>query len=224
MSECRMCCFFCNLSCNFSSLERVRKTNSGIPVWVCFEPLAGSRVKTFHRNFWKQQMPCFCPTTNKTLVHHDVGIEDLTRLGINAAGTNCKTHVRICPENEVVPRIFRIFFHVRSRRGVLLIHLDCIDDSYLFIRLVPLEHAVPNPSAISDWNRVLQVKHDWLFWWTHLQLWISLLKMPPCYVPNPWIIVRWISNIFVCTREIPDTVICNARLIPGVFWNGANGI
>ena len=177
------------------------------------EPLDGLGSEALHLGVRDLSIPGVHPAADEALVHDDVGVEDLTGLGMDAAGTDRETHVRVGPADEVVPSVLGILVHVGLGGRILLVDDDGVVETDFLKRVVPLQDGVADPAAVADRNRVLDVEHDRLLRRADLQLGIGLLQMPAIDVSLPGGVGTRISDVLHTRREVADSIVGESRLV-----------
>ena len=108
--------------------------------------------------------------------------------------------------------------------GVLLVDLDGVDKPDLFEGLVPLQHPLAHPPAISHRRRVLKIEDNGLLGRAEFELGVGLFQLPAVDVANPRGIGSGLAHITVRRGEVADTSISIARLISGALGQHADRI
>jgi len=202
--------------CRNLAPRRIHEPDARIPLRVLGEPRLGVRSHAL-RHEVRQKVPRARVARHESLVHHDVGIEDLPGLRMHARGADRVAHIAVGPEHEVVARILRVLVHVRTGSRILLVHLDRAVDADLLERLVPREDAVAHVAAVADRHRVLDVEDDRLLRRAQLQRRIGLLDLPSVDVAHEGILLCGLAHVLVGRGEVADPLIREARLVARVL-------
>ena len=181
----------------------------------------GQRVRsvTFHCDFRQSFSKLLLIVSNPAVSQNDVGIQNLTSQGMNAAWANCGPDVVIQPANKIVLNVFRILVHVGVRCGVLIVDFDRIGDANLFKRCIPGHDPVAHPTAITHRSCVFDVEYNRILGRAQLQLWIGLLQMPAIHIANMRFAVIVFRQINIRRGEESYAAVGDSRLITGVVRN-----
>ena len=165
-----------NLSSNVITNRRSSHTNPGIPVRMIGEPRQCFRSEAFHCYLWQQFTELLAVVANPTVCQDDVGIQNLPGHRIYSTRPNRCANVIVQPTDEVVVHIFRVFVHVSTGRGVLVVHFDRFGDPDVFECLIPRQDTFPHPAAVTNRCGVFDVEHNRGLRWTQLQFCIRLFE------------------------------------------------
>ena len=138
----------------------------------------------------------------------DVGIQDLTRIGIHTAGTNRGPHIVIQPAHEVVTHIFRVEVHVTARRCILVMDFNRFPDTNFFKRFVPGQNSLFDPIPITGRRGVFNVKRNRFLGRAKRQLGISLLQVPAVDETCPHVFIFVFAQITVTGGKITNPFVC----------------
>ena len=109
-----------------------------------------------------------------------------------------------------------------SRFQVLLPDFNRIGNSNLLERLVPIHNPLANPTAIANRSRMLDIEDDWLFRWTHAQLFVSLLQVPAVDVTHVRVVRAVLSIVRISRCEVADPLVRFAWRVTGATFNLAD--
>ena len=143
----------------------------------------------------------------------DVGIQDLTRVGIHTTRTNRGPHIVIQPAHEIVTHIFRVEVHITARRRILVMNFNRFPDANFLERFVPGQNSLFDPIPITGRRGVFNVKRDRFLGRAESQLGITLLQMPAVNETCPHIFIFVFAQIAVTGGEITNPLIGFARAV-----------
>ncbi len=138
------------------------QSNARIPARVLTQPRECFSTEALHRDGRKNLVELVEEVTNPAVRQDDVGIENLAGHRVNSAGADGRADVVVQPANEVVPDVFRIKLHVPTGLSVLVINFDRVQETDLFVSLVPVLDALRHPAAVTHRHGVLEDERDWL--------------------------------------------------------------
>ena len=153
--------------------------------------------------------------THPAIGQDDVGIQNLTGIGIHTARTNRGPHVVIQPTHEIVTHIFRIEVHVTACRRILVMHFNGFSNANFLERFVPGQDSLFNPIPITSRRSVFNVERDRFLGRAERQLGITFFDVPTVNKPCPHIFIFVFAQVTVTGREITDPLIGFARAIAG---------
>ena len=162
-------CLSGDAASDFHSFGRGRQTDARIPAGVLGQPGQRFGTHSLHRGLWQQFVVLHPVVTDPAVGEDDVGVEDFTGQWIHPAGANRGADVVVEPADEVPPHILGVLLDVSAGAGVLEFDLDRVGDPDVLERLVPVEHTLFHPAAITHRRGVLDVERDRVLWWTDLQ-------------------------------------------------------
>ena len=155
---------------------------------------------------------------------NDVRVQDLARERINPAGPDGGADVVVEPADKIIPDILRVLLHVSSGRRVLVIDFDRVRDADLLEGLVPHQHTLAHPAAVTDRRRGLDVEHDRVLRWADLDRRIRLLQVPSVDVADPVLLRLILAKIRESGREVADALVGQTRVVGRVGSDFADGI
>ena len=181
-------------------------------------------VKALHGDLWQQLFKLKPKMTNPTVGKDNICIQNFTRQRVYTTRTDRCTNIIVQPAYKVITDVFWILVHVGASLLILVVDFNCAGNTDFLKGSVPRQDTFAHPPAITDWCRVLNVKHDRILRRTDLQRRISFFKMPAVDITNPCLLIGVLTVITVRCCKVPNSLVRFSWFIRRLGGNLANGI